>query len=46
LKLTARGIPLFEDVIGPGASLDVELAFESDGRTVSPTLRYDPDWIL
>ncbi|MCX6091859.1 MAG: hypothetical protein NTX23_03180 [Candidatus Bipolaricaulota bacterium] len=45
-QLTAGGIPLFESVLGVGATLDVRIQYTSDEKTVTPTLRFDPDWII
>lgn len=45
-ELAARDIPLLEKVLGPGATLDVRLAFTLEEKALAPTLRYAPDWLI
>jgi hypothetical protein len=45
-QLAANDIPLLETVLGPGLTLDVLVTYEADEKAITPTLQYDPDWIL
>ena len=37
---------LFEDVLGASGTLDATLIYTTDEKTLAPTLRVEPDWIV
>jgi hypothetical protein len=45
-QLTASEIALFENILGVGATLDIQIVYALDDKTVTPTLRFDPHWII
>ncbi len=46
LRLTATGVPLFHDVLGAAAVLDIQTLFTLQQKTVLPTLRLDGNWLI
>jgi hypothetical protein len=46
LTLTARDLRLFENVFGVAASLDVRLEYTTTEKSVTPTIRFEPDWLI
>ena len=46
LEVTANDIPLLENVLGVGASLDVRIEYTVTQKSIAPTVRFVPDWLI
>ncbi len=46
LAVSAADIPLFEDLYGIEGSLDVNIDYGLDQKSISPTLQLEPDWLI
>ena len=44
--ITATGIPLLASAFEDAVSLDVRIEYAIEKKTVTPTIRFDPDWLI